>query len=177
MSHWSNAARKSYIALHHAGAAYTQFNDPAPYAAPYTGCATAANKYDFAVNGNGAIAVGARYTNPNGCHATTCNCEATGIVMLGCFGGCSTGPVDTATAAQKCGVAYIWQHTGITINAGKLKPHRYCDVVNPCNGTRLGTVCCGTRYTTSSNANDYWSTEGVSLRNEIVSLATNGCLA
>lgn len=171
MGQWDNAARKAYIALHHGGAAGTQYNDPAPYAAPYTGCATAANKYDFAVNGNGKIAVGARYTNPKGCHATTCNCEATGVVMLGCFGGCG-GAGDVATAAQKCGVGYVWNQTGIERKAAKLKPHKYCDQTNPCGGSRLGTVCCGTRYT--GTGTDYWNSTGLTLRGEILNYANVG---
>jgi hypothetical protein len=174
MTHWSNAARKGYIALHHVGAAGTQYNNPAPYAAPYTGCdTTGLNKYDFAVNGHGTIAVGGRYTNPAGCHARTCNCQATGVLMLGCFGGCG-GTGDIATAAQKCGVGYIWHHTGIAKDSSKLKPHRYCDVVNPCNGTRTGTICCGTRYTSGTASQDYWSSAGLSLRNEILGMANSG---
>jgi hypothetical protein len=143
MSHYSDAARKAYIALHHAGGAGTLYADPAPYAAPYSGCATANDRYDFAVNGHGTIAVGGRYTNPSGCHATTCNCEATGIVMLGCFGGCDAPP-DQATLAQACGVAYVWAHTGIGTAPEKMRPHRYCDQEDPCNGTYLGTPCPGT---------------------------------
>lgn len=173
MSHISDAARKTYIALHHAGANGTQFLNPAPFAAPYTGCATNGNRYDFAVNGNGVIAVGQRYRNPNGCHATTCNCQATGIIMLGCFGGCS-GPVEAATASQKCAVAHIWKHLGIsTSDPAKLKPHRYCDRANPCGGSPTGTVCCGTRYTSTNAASDYWSSEGLTLRNQIASQAAN----
>jgi hypothetical protein len=170
MSHLSDAARKTYIALHHVGGAGTQFHSPAPYAAPYSGCATNGNRYDFAVNGNGVIAVGTRYRNPNGCHATTCNCEATGIVMLGCFGGCG-GAGDIATASQKCAIAHIWKHLGIATEPEKLKPHRYCDQANPCNGNRLGTVCCGTRYTAHSPSSDYWSSAGLTLRNQIVNQA------
>lgn len=176
MGLWSNAARKSYIALHHVGAAGTQYNSPTPYAAPYDNCATANNKYDFAVNGNGVIAVGARYTNPLGCHAKTCNCEATGIIMLGCFGGCG-GAGDSATASQRCGIAAIWAQTGISRSSDKLRPHKWCDVVNPCNSTQTGTICCGTRYAGTSSANHYWTASGVALRDDILSLANNGCIA
>lgn len=173
---WSNAARKAYIALHHSGGS-DKFADPCPYAAPYSGCDSLPariDKYDFVVNGNGKIAVGGRYTNPRGCHATTCNCQATGICMLGCFGGGNCA-VDSATEAQKCGVGYIWNQTGIERRADKLKPHRYCDITNPCNGTRLGTPCPGTRYADGTSVgSDYWTAEGLTLRSQILSYANRG---
>ena len=172
MGIYGNAARKTFIALHHAGAAGTQYNNPAPYAAPYTGCATNGNRYDFVVNGYGTIAVGARYTNPQGCHAITCNCQATGICMLGCFGGCG-GSGDIVTLPQGCGVGYVWAETEIPLQSTKLKPHRYCDNARPCGGSYLGTVCCGTQYTNSSSTNDYWSAAGLTLRNDLLTLATN----
>ena len=174
---WNDAARKAYIALHHVGGAGTQFKDPCPYAAPHTGCDSDEgrhiNKYDFAVNGDGKIAVGGRYTNPAGCHARTCNCQATGIVMLGCFGGCG-GAGDVATAAQKCGVGYVWRQTGIERRADKLKPHRYCDVENPCNGQQVGGPCPGERYVSYNAGNDYWSSAGLSLRSDILRYANGG---
>lgn len=168
---YDDAARTGYIALHHVGASNTQFDSPGPYAAPYSGCATNGNRYDFAVNGNGAIAVGGRYRNPAGCHATTCNCEATGICMLGCFGGCGT-PADDTTLAQGCGVAYVWRHLPISIQSAKMRPHRWCDRANPCDGTTLGTVCCGTMFT-SGTSDDAWNATGRNFRDSLMSLARN----
>jgi hypothetical protein len=178
MSHWSNAARKSYIVLHHVGSPGTFNNNPLPYVSPYTCNPGSTGIYDFAVGSAGQIAVGARYTNPSGCHAKQCNCEATGIVMTGCFGGNGCGSADTVSAAQKCGVAYIWQHTGITRDASKLRPHRWCKNTNPCNHSDgpSDTVCFGTRYTHYNTANDYLNATGVGLRNEILSMANNGCI-
>lgn len=171
---WDDAERKNYIALHHVGASGRQYGDPCRYAAPEFDCArTGDDKYDFAVNGNGKIAVGGRYRNPDGCHARTCNCEATGIVMLGCFGGCS-GPGDVATEAQKCGVGYVWRQAGISTKAEKLKPHKFCDIENPCNGQQVGGPCPGSRYTTSDPTNDYWNSAGLALRNDIRNYAIRG---
>lgn len=171
---WSDVNRKKYIALHHTGGR-NQNEDPCLYAAPVPGvnggCATTGkDKYDFAVNGDGKIAVGNRYTYREGCHAKTCNCEATGVVMLGCFG-CG----DTPTTAQKCGVGYIWNQTGIERRAEKLKPHRWCDLENPCNGESLGgTSCPGSTYTNLDPNTGYWNSAGIALRNEILNYANRG---
>lgn len=173
---WANAARRDYITLHHVGGSGTQYKDPCPYAAPYENCRTGAmiNLYDFAVNGDGKIAVGGRYTNPAGCHAKSCNCKATGIVMLGCFGGCS-GAENVATAAQKCGVGYVWRQTGIERRAEKLKPHRWCNATDPCGSGDSGTSCPGTRYTTGGDPNtDYWNSNGLALRRDILNYASGG---
>ena len=51
-----------------------------------------------------------RWNDDHGAHAECCNCKATGIMLNGCFGGCSSGNVSRPSAAQECSLAYIFYH-------------------------------------------------------------------
>ena len=141
MSHWSSAPRRGVAVIHHTGSPDVHTN----YSTGY--CASG---YNFFVRYNGQIVVCARWSSSSGAHALCCNCASTGIMMNGCFGGCSSGNIPGPSRDQECSVAYIISHLGVLADANNVKPHRNCYAWRPCCGNPTSTVCCGTNLTSPS---------------------------
>jgi hypothetical protein len=134
VSHYSSASRSNHVVLHHTGGANNHTIETNQF------CNFSGGHYDFAVTRQGRIFVcasssGNQYWNDtNGAHALRCNCRAIGIVMHGCFGGCSSGNVSGPSEAQECAVAFLLSHLDPPDTADRLRPHANCCSWNPCGG-------------------------------------------
>lgn len=93
MSHYSGAPRRAYVMVHHAGYPNAHQDTTSVLCNPQ-GVA-----YDWQIRWDGAILTCSVWNNTVGQHARGCNCEAIGIVLMGCFGGCTSGNVSTGTRA------------------------------------------------------------------------------
>jgi hypothetical protein len=157
MGHYSSASRKGYIMLHHTGSPNSHLDETTTYC----------QHYDFQVKRSGAIVVCDRWDAASGAHAAGCNCKAIGIMMMGCFGGCSSGNVEGPSGDQKCSVAYLIAHLGTPDEATRIRPHRRCASWNPCNDPNpTNTVCCGTEFTTGTTTSK-WNTKGDNLVDDL----------
>ena len=173
MSHWSTAPRKAYIMVHHTGV---------PNADQDTTTNYCESGYDFFVRWGDTIVVCARWNDDHGAHASGCNCKATGIMLNGCFGGCSSGNVSRPSAAQECSLAYIFYHLGTPVDTDRFRPHAACYYWNPCQDpSPTYTVCCGTHLTDQNAvANHRWSSgTGLDFRSNVFQKRrwweVNGC--
>lgn len=160
MTHYSSAPRRGWIMVHHTGSP-NSFDDTT------TNYCDAG--YDFHIRKGGAIVTCSRWDDSHGAHARGCNCQTMGIMLNGCFGGCSYGNTAQPSTAQECSLAYLWHHLGTPLVEGRLRPHRACYYWNPCNDpSPTSTVCCGTNLTTSAAGNHRWNSNGVSFRNRVM---------
>lgn len=168
MSHYSSTPRNDYAVMHHAGVA----NSHEVYDDRY--CESG---YDFTIDRAGNIYVCRNnddtfyrweHTPPDGAawHASGCDCDAIGIMMHGCFGGCGSGDVSGPSERQECSFAFLLSHLEVADLASRLRPHRYCAPENPCNhADPTFTVCPGDNFTAASS--DYWNNSGRTLRDRI----------
>jgi hypothetical protein len=169
MGHYSSAPRGNYVVLHHTGGANNHTIESNNF------CNFSDGHYDFAVTRNGRIFVcasssGNQYWNDaTGAHARGCNCAAIGIVMHGCFGGCSSGNVSGPSEAQECAVAFLFSHIEIPDTVSAIRPHANCSVWDECGGASGGTVCPGTRFTSGTG----WNDNGRALRDRLRSRRRN----
>lgn len=131
--------------------------------------------YDFHVRWGGAIVVCARWADNSGAHASGCNCKSIGIMMNGCFGGCTTGNVAAPSNAQECSVAYLLAHLGTPLyDESRLRPHANCAGWNPCGDpSPTTTVCCGTNLTQSGGGFYNWNSNGQAFRTRLWAKASN----
>jgi hypothetical protein len=172
MSHWDNAPRRNYIMVHHTGSPNAHQDNSTNY------CSSG---YDFHIRWGGEIVVCARWNDSTGAHASGCNCKAIGVMLNGCFGGCSSGNVTRPSNAQECSLAYIFFHLNTPVDTDRMRPHRACYYWNPCNDpSPTSTVCCGANLTDANKpGQNRWSDLGVSFRNDVFEKrrwwAENGC--
>ncbi len=160
MSHWSSAPRRGYVIAHHTASNYYDTTEPfCPYG------------YDFFIRYTGQLVVCPSWSYAFNNHATGCGCNTIGVAWVGCFGGAwcdqnsfyQGGP----SWSQKCMMAYVLSHLNTPTSTSRLRPHRNCYYWNPCSASPGTTVCCGTRFTTTSTTNYNWNSAGVGLRDEV----------
>lgn len=169
MSHWSTAPRKGWVIIHHAGSAnsHTVYNG-----------SFCASGYDFTIDRDGHIYVCRNNADtfyrwkkniPAGevWHASGCDCQAIGIMMHGCFGGCTSGNVAGANENQKCSAGYIMSHLDMpNYDLIRIRPHAACHDWNPCNHSNPKTTQCpGDNYTGPDHAG--WNDNGLTLRQQL----------
>lgn len=168
MSHYATAPRRPYVMVHHTGAPNAHLDNTSVYC-NYDG----GKGYDFQIRWDGTIVNCGRWDDANGAHALGCNCDAIGIMLMGCFGGCSSGNVTAPSAAQECSLAYLIAHLGTPGTTDRLRPHANCASWNPCdNPNPTATVCPGTNLTTTNTTNLNWDSAGVSFRNRVLNKRT-----
>jgi hypothetical protein len=167
MSHWAAAPRRAYVMVHHAGYPNAHLDNTSVF------CPSSGISYDFQIRWDGTIIVCGAWDDATGRHALGCNCEAEGVLLMGCFGGCSSGNVAGPSASQECSLAYVIAHLGTPGITDRVRPHRNCFYWNPCdNPNPTSTVCCGTNLTTTSTTNQNWNSTGVAFRNRVLSKRT-----
>jgi len=171
-NHYGDSPRKGYIVVHHAGYPNAHQNTD-----PCTACNVPGDHvYDFCIDYAGDICDTGRWDDTTGAHALGCNCNTVGIMLQGCFGGCSYGNVSGPSYAQKCSLAYLSLHLTTSATLNRHRPHRRCYYWNPCAGDPGTTVCCGTNLTTGSGSDtDKWNSTGEDFIYEM--LAMRACLA
>lgn len=158
MSHYSNAPRRSHVIVHHTGSPNAHQDSSTNFC--YAG-------YDFHIRYGGNIVVCGRWDNTTGEHAIGCNCEGMGIMLNGCFGGCSSGNLQRPSDAQECSLAYLVAHLKTPDYASRIVPHRHCYYWNPCNSSNpTSTVCCGTNLTSPSTTY-HWDANGADFRDRV----------
>lgn len=162
MSHYAGAPRRAYVMVHHAGYANAHQDNTSVLCDP-NGVA-----YDWQIRWDGSILTCGVWDDTVGQHARGCNCEAIGVVLMGCFGGCKSGNVTAPGSAQECSLAYLISHLGTADIASRYRPHRNCFYWNPCASPNpTATVCCGTNLTTTSTTNQNWNAAGVAFRDRV----------
>lgn len=165
MGHYSSAPRRGYVIIHHTGS---------PNSHLVTDGRWCSSGYDFTIDANGRIYVCKsndgtfyRWTRNTGgavWHASGCDCVSIGIMLHGCFGGCSSGNVSGPTYRQKCSAGYLLAHLRTPDEAARVRPHRNCRTWNPCRHPNpLTTVCPGSNFVGSTD----WNSAGVALRDDI----------
>ena len=112
MSHYSTAPRRGYVMVHHAGYPNAHLDNTQVFC-NYDG----GKSYDFQIRWDGTIVRCAAWDDAVGAHALGCNCQAEGILLMGCFGGCTSGNVAAPSAAQECSLAYVMAHLGTSAQA------------------------------------------------------------
>lgn len=168
MSHYSTAPRRGYVMVHHAGYPNAHLDNTQVFC-NYDG----GKSYDFQIRWDGTIVRCAAWDDAVGAHALGCNCQAEGILLMGCFGGCTSGNVAAPSAAQECSLAYVMAHLGTSGVSDRLRPHRNCSYWNPCaNPSPTATECPGRNLTNTSTTNQNWNADGVAFRNRILSKRT-----
>lgn len=163
-SRYSRAPRRAYVMVHHAGFPNAHQDNTSVYCDP-NGVA-----YDWQIRWDGAILTCSVWDDTVGQHARGCNCQAIGIVLMGCFGGsaCQGGSLLQPSNAQECSLAYLISHLGTADIASRYRPHANCFYWNPCASPNpTATVCCGTNLTTTSTTNNNWNTAGVAFRDRV----------
>jgi hypothetical protein len=161
-SHFSSSPRRAYIMVHHAGIANSHDNPEC------TSCNVPGDHvYDFCIARNGDICNTGQWRESTGGHAQGCNCDTVGIMMQGCFGGCTSGNVGDPSNAQLCSLAWLSLHLGTPATLNRHRPHRRCASWNPCNSSDpTATVCPGSHLT--NNDADRWDSNGEALMNRML---------
>jgi len=176
-----DSPRKTWIMVHHAGIPNSdKYTDPCTACSCLGGGCSNPHEYDFCIDRAGDICVTdgtgtPRWMLDNGAHAKGCNCKAVGIMLQGCFGGCSYGNVSAPSDIQLCSLAYLSLQLGTAADLNHHRPHRRCASWNPCDDPNPTiTVCCGTYLTTNSDT-DKWNATGEALMYDM--LRKRACLA
>ncbi len=158
MSHYSSAPRRSYVVVHHTGVG----NAHQDYSTNY--CQSG---YDFQIRYNGQIVVCSSWKWASGNHAWGCQCRL-GIMLNGCFGGCSSGNLSAPSSAQECSLAYLLAHLKTVDSVDRLRPHRNCGYWLCSNTTAASnTECCGRNLTAATASNYSWSSAGLNFNNRV----------
>lgn len=158
MSHYSGAPRRNFVMVHHTGVANSHLDDSTNY------CSAG---YDFHIRRLGYIVVCSRWANGTGAHANGCNCTTIGIMLNGCFGGCTSGNVLQPTGAQECSLAYLIAHLRTPDLVDRLRPHRTASTGTQCSGSPGGTVCCGSNLTAATADHHSWNAAGRDFRERV----------
>lgn len=170
-NHFDDAPRAGYIMVHHSGY---------PNAHLEENSCEVCSAYDFCIDRAGDICSSGRWDDSSGAHAYGCNCKATGVMLYGCFGGCTSGNVPGPSDAQLCSLAYLSLHLGTPDGLWSHRPHRRCSYWNPCDVSNpTVTVCPGT-YLATGDASDgnKWTDTGEALINKMLvyrSRLARGC--
>jgi hypothetical protein len=176
MSHYSSAPRRGHVIIHHAGIDNSHTVEDGRF------CRSG---YDFTVSRQGRVFVCRnnadtfyrwQRTPPSGVawHASGCDCQAIGICMHGCFGGCRTGNVLGVSREQRCSVAFLISHLRTPLSTERIRPHSNCSAWNPCNHrSPASTVCPGDLYTGRTTN---WNATGRALRDRLILEAENWTL-
>lgn len=178
MRAYESSPRNGWVIIHHAGSP----NSHQVYDDRY--CESG---YDFTVDRSGHVYVCRnnadtfyRWTRkpPAGevWHASGCDCQAIGIQMHGCFGGCASGNVNGPSFSQKCTVASIMYQLNMPTGELRVRPHAACHSWNPCDHpSPITTVCPGSNFTDSNG----WDSNGITLRDDLrakrQNMETYGC--
>lgn len=170
-SHFSSAPRRSYIMIHHHGSPNTdQITNPC------NSCSRAGiHQYDFCISRNGRICNTNRWPTGFGAHATGCNGCNIGIMLQGCFGGCSSGNVWNPSDQQVCSLAWLSLHLGTPADSWRHNPHQYCHHWN-CDGASVikPTACPGNHLTTHPNHTGlHWNSRGQGMINKMLNYRNN----
>lgn len=159
MSHYGTAPRRAYVVVHHTGSPNAHQNTTTNY------CTSG---YDFFVRYSGQIVVCSSWDDAQAISQCGCNCKTMGIMLNGCFGGCSSGNISGPSFFQECSLAFLVAHITTPDTADRLRPHANCKFWNPCGTVGCtGTVCMGTNFTQQSSTNYSWNANGIAFRDRI----------
>jgi hypothetical protein len=161
-SHFSSSPRNAYIMVHHAGYPNSDENSAC------TSCAVPNDhNYDFCIARNGNICNTGKWDDQDGGHAHGCNCNTVGIMMQGCFGGCTFGNIANPSNAQLCSLAFLSLHLRTDPTLNRHRPHRRCASWNPCNHSNPTATVCPGENLTNLDAN-FWDSNGETLMNRML---------
>lgn len=172
-SHWSSSPRKGVIMVHHNGSPNTGSNTAC------TSCNSGGNVYDFCIARNGNICNTGRFSSSSGAHGYPCNSCSVGVMMQGCYGGCTSGNLAEYSDAQLCALAVIMLHLETPAEQSRLRPHKYCEhMICDCSGcTDEPTKCPGTNLSNHQTVS-HWNTTGSNLMARVIGYLGNlkrGC--
>lgn len=163
MSDLSTSPRKNIILVHHFGACDTENN------AACVSCSVPGDHiYDFCIARNGDVCDTGQWDEAVGGHSFNCNTTSIGVMMQGCYGGCSGCANQSSFSDQQlCGLAFLSLHLTTPAALDNHRPHRRCDA----------TICCGSNLSTNDTT-DRWTTLGRDQMNTMLwmrSNLANGC--
>lgn len=166
-SHFSSSPRNNWIMVHHAGYANSHENTN-----PCTSCNDPGDHtYDFCIDRAGDICNTGRWDESTGAHAKGCNSCSIGIMLHGCFGGCSSGNVGGPSDSQLCSLAYLSLHLKTPAQRNNHRPHARCHHwkcgCNSCDATV--TACPGTNLATHNTTN-HWTNQGESAMDRMLNM-------
>lgn len=172
-SHFSSSPRAGMVMVHHAGSPNSHQNG-ACNSCDVPGDHT----YDFCIARNGNICNTGRWSQQTGAHAYGCNSCSVGIMLQGCFGGCSSGNISQPSDEQICSLAFLSLHLQAPNNLAGHRPHARCHHIN-CSSVSNPTVtaCCGTNLATHNTGN-HWKSLGQTLMERMLTYRANlanGC--
>ncbi len=177
-SHYSTSPRKSYIMVHHCGCPNSHLNSACTSCSCLSSSCSNPHEYDFCIARDGSICDTGRWSKTTGAHAKGCNSCSVGIMLQGCFGGCSSGNVSGPSDAQICSLARLSLHLGTDAFESRHRPHARCAHWN-CDGSSSPTHkdCPGTNLTVHDHT-DHWNSAGHAMLNKMLSYRANlakGC--